>query len=116
MYQNHNLQRPLQIKIEESDICGMWEVVSISNNNDREQTLPVTRRIKYHFLEVMIYTRLEDGIPSHGSWKLSKKVNNGIIRYSLILCMIIEFQIVSLGFNELTISDGNTELTMVRRL
>ena len=116
MSQDLKVQFPPQTKIEKSTICGLWEVVSISNNNEKEDQSSVTRRIKYHFLEEMIYIRIEDGIPSHGTWKLIKKNENDMIRYSLILCGIIELHIVTIGFDELTISDGSAEYTMVRRL
>ena len=116
MSQNLKGQFPPQTKIEVSDICGFWEVASISNKKEIENPPSITNRIKYHLLKSGVYVRTEDGIPAHGTWMLSKKVEDDVIQYSIILSRTIKYRIISLSFDELRLADRSADYLLVRKL
>ncbi len=115
MSQNVNLQTPPKIKITESAIYGQWEVTHYSNCNEQLEPILYTQRTKYHFLEEMVFIRINDGVSSQGMWRLSE-TNNGKFGYSITLNNQSELGIVHLDSEELILSDGCIEYNMIRRI
>ena len=74
-----NLLTPTKTRITDSTVYGIWEVVQISRNIESSEPIVVTQRMKFQFLEEMLYFRMKDGISKHGQWKLSES-NEGRFR------------------------------------
>lgn len=104
-------------RIEISDICGLWEVIRISNDEDQAVLYPwIKDRFKYNFLPEMIFLCMKDGENFHGTWKLSKKIVKNQNRYSIILNGKVELIIIDINEDELILSDRRNKYSLIRRL
>ena len=116
MIRNNN---PLSgiLVVQVSDICGLWEVIRIHKHNGQLVAYPwIKDRYKFNFLPEMIFLRLKDGRNSHGTWKLSEKVETSGSKYSIIMNGNKEIIIDSIREDEMIISDRTYSYFMVRRL
>ena len=108
---------PDLIREEILNICGLWEVIRIFQNDEEIVSYPwIKDRFKYNFLPEMIFLCLKDGKNSHGSWELVGRTNDSQGRYSIILNGTYEFIILEISEEEMTISDRRNNYLLVRRL
>lgn len=115
MSHNFIIKTPPKIKVEESAIYGLWDVVQISACNENTEPIAVTQRTKYHFLQEMMYIRVKDGVASHGTWELSE-FKDEKVRHLMIINNGFDFEIIYLDADELILSDGSIEYRMIRRI
>lgn len=103
--------------VEISDICGLWEVIRISNDEDQTVLYPwIKDRFKYNFLPEMIFLCIKDGENFHGTWNLSRKTLENQNRCSIILNGTFEFIIIDINEDELILSDSSKKYSLIRRL
>lgn len=99
-----------------SDVCGIWEVVHTSDNDENEEPILMSRRNKYLFLEQMVFIRYSEGQPSYGTWELSKKDSASEKRYSIILNGTFECVIIDINKDEMTLFNRINKYYLERRL
>ena len=100
-----------------SDICGLWEVIRISQKDSHQTIYPwVKDRFKFNFLPEMLFICLQDGQNSQGTWELSEKIYESQKRYSIILNDTFEYTILDLDEDQITLSDHINKYLLVRRL
>ena len=99
------------------DICGLWEVIRISPKDSHQTIYPwVKDRFKFDFLPEMLFTCLENGKISQGSWELSEKIYENQKRYSIILNETFEYVILDISEDDISLSDRRYKYFLVRRL
>ncbi len=104
-------------RIEIEDICGLWEVIRIYQDDEQAVSYPwIKDRYKYNFLPEMIFLCLKDGQTSHGTWELSEETRETQKRFSIILNDTFELMILDINEDELTLSDHRNNYSLVRRL
>lgn len=97
------------------DICGLWEVIRISNGS--VVSYPWLKdRFKYSFQPEMFYVCLLNGNNSHGTWKLSEETYESEKRYSIVLNDKYKYTILDIDEDELNLSDYENNYLLVRRL
>ncbi len=103
--------------IESSDVSGLWEVIRISRENGSETLYPwVGERFKFNFMPEMIFLCLKDGGVFHGSWILSERTISNQKHFSIVLNETFEYKILNCEWDEMTLSDRNSEYLLTRRL
>jgi hypothetical protein len=103
--------------IEISDICGLWEVIRIYQDNGQRIFYPwIKDRFKFNFLPEMIFLRLKDGYNSHGTWELVDRENETSERYSIVLNGNVEYHIQSINEDDMVLSDQKHSYFLVKRL
>lgn len=99
------------------DICGLWEVIRISQKDSHETIYPwVKDRFKFDFLPEMLFTCLENGQISQGTWELVENIYESQQRYSIILNDAFEYVILDYNEDDITLSDHRYKYFLVRRL
>ncbi len=99
------------------DICGLWEVIRISQKDSHQTIYPwVKDRFKFNFLPEMLFICLQDGQNSQGTWELSEKIYESQKRYSIILNETFEYNILDISEDDITLSDRRNKYFLVRRL
>jgi hypothetical protein len=100
-----------------SDICGLWEVVRISQKDSHQTIYPwVKDRFKFNFLPEMLFICFQDGKKSQGTWELSEKIYESQKRYSIILNETFEYSILDISEDDIILSDHINKYLLVRRL
>lgn len=100
-----------------SDICGLWEVIRISQKDSHQTIYPwVKDRFKFNFLPEMLFICLQDGQNSQGTWELSEKIYESQKRYSIILNETFEYIILDINEDDIILSDRKYKYFLVRRL
>ena len=100
-----------------SDICGLWEVIRISQKDSHQTIYPwVKDRFKFNFLPEMLFICLQDGRNSQGTWELSEKIYESQKRYSIILNETFEYTILDISEDDIILSDRRYKYFLVRRL
>ena len=117
MAENRTVTFPNVINIDIADICGLWEVIRISRKDDNNTSYPwLNGRLKFNFLEEMLFLCIKDGQNHHGTWELSEKAFETKRRFSIILNGTFEYTVVDIDEDEMTLSVQTTEYLLVRRL
>ena len=100
-----------------SDICGLWEVIRISQRDSHQKIYPwIKDRFKFDFLPEMMFICLRYGQNSQGTWYLSEKTSQGQKRYSIILNETFQYVILDICEDDITISDQINDYLLVRKL
>ena len=103
--------------IEIEDICGLWEVISIYQDDDEKKSYPwIKDRFKFNFLSEMIFLCQKEGKTIHGPWDFVERPLDSQKRFSIILNGSYEFNILENSGSEMIISDRNNSYVLVRRL
>jgi len=104
-------------KTEIINICGMWEVLRITDINKEIVSYPwIKDRFKFNFLSEMIFLCLRDGKTIHGSWELIEKTHETQKQFSIVLNETYEFTIISCDEDEMLLTDHTNNYLLVRRL
>ena len=104
-------------RIEISEICGLWEVIRIYQDDEQMVSYPwIKDRFKFNFLPEMIFLCLKDGKNLNGTWEMVKRTNESKRRFSIILNGIYEFVILDISEEEMILSDHRNNYLLVRRL
>ena len=99
-----------------SDICGLWEVIRICDD-DNEILYPwLGERFKFNFLDDMMFLCVKNGQHFHGHWELSEKTFDTKKRFSIILYSTFEYTIVDIDEDEMTLSGHKCEYYLARKL
>ena len=99
------------------DICGLWEVIRISQKDSHQTIYPwVKDRFKFNFLPEMLFTCLQDGQISQGTGELSEKLYESQKRYSIILNDTFEYVILDISEDDITLFDHLNKYLLVKRL
>lgn len=107
---------PVMRTISVSDICGLWEVIRINRGN-KDPIYPwIKGRLKFNFLEEMMFLLLKDGQHSHGNWELIEQHIGINKHYSIILDDTFKYEIVDVDETEMILSDGANKFLLTRRL
>jgi hypothetical protein len=107
----------ISTKIEIQDICGLWEVIRISYENEEIISYPwIKNRFKFEFQPGMKFFCLKDGNTIDGSWELMLRSDDNHRRYSIILNETYEFIILDLSDEEMTLFDRRNKYLLVRKL
>lgn len=97
------------------DICGFWEVIRICEGDNILLYPWLRKRFKLEFLDNMIFSFIRDGQHFRGNWELKKKVVKNKMQFSIILNGIVEYIIVEISEDEITLSDHITKYLLVKR-
>ena len=105
------------VNIKISDICGLWEVIRITKEDDENPLYQwLSGRFQFYFMPEMIFLCMKNRQYSHGTWELFEKASETKKQFSIILNGTIEYTIVGIDEDEILLSDRNCKYFLTRKL
>ncbi len=104
-------------RIEVEDICGLWEVLKVYEDDDQSVSYPwIKDRFKFNFLSEMLFLCLKDGRTIHGTWELIAETDESHVTHSIVLNESYKFVITDISEDDMTLHDASKYYLLVRRL